>query len=101
MKKTVIIIIIGIFLCMLGPAHATIIKGSLNFDDKLIYRKANNQYKRALRDLEYRNEAERKMNYLKEFLPSKEDEFFNKDRKLPNGKHVVKLDCYKWIADSI
>ncbi|MBN2010665.1 tetratricopeptide repeat protein [candidate division KSB1 bacterium] len=75
--------------------------GTAKFMDKLVYRAAYQQYKLAARDLQYVDEADRKMNYLKDYLPTKEDEFFNKDKKEANGLYKVTKDCYKWIADSL
>ncbi|MBD3287256.1 tetratricopeptide repeat protein [candidate division KSB1 bacterium] len=76
-------------------------KKSPKFDDKLVYKEAVRQYELATRDLQFANEAERQKSYLKDFLPKKEDEFFNKDRRTPNGKYRIQEDCYKWIADAL
>ncbi|MFQ5602881.1 MAG: tetratricopeptide repeat protein [bacterium] len=65
--------------------------GKLDFNDKLVYEIAYQQYKRALQDLEFRNEAERHINYLQGVLPTTEDKFMHKDQKKPRG------DCYSWI----
>ena len=74
---------------------------SPKFMDKLVYRAAYRQYQKAAKDLEFADEAQRKMSYLKDFLPTKEDEFFNKSKKLPNGRYKVTKECYKWIAKSL
>ena len=71
------------------------------FNDKLVYREAYRQYKRATKDFEFQDKAERKMRYLKDFLPTKEDEFFNKNNKAENGKYKVTNECYKWIATKL
>jgi len=76
-------------------------KSSPKFDDKLVFRAAYSEYQRAARDLQFRDMAERKMSYLKDFLPSKQDEFFNKDRKASNGRYKVEDECYKWISNTL
>ncbi|MBN1155777.1 tetratricopeptide repeat protein [candidate division KSB1 bacterium] len=73
---------------------------SPKFDDKLVFREAYRQYQRAARDIQFQDIAERRMSYLKDFLPSTQDEFFNKSRKSGNGYRVDE-DCYKWIASVI
>jgi len=60
------------------------------FDDKLVYQLAYEQYQKAAKDLQFKDMAERKMNYLKDFLPTKEDKFFHKETK-------PKDPCYNWI----
>lgn len=71
------------------------------FDDKLVFREAYRQYQRATRDMQFKDMAERKMSYLKDFLPTSQDEFFNKSRKTTGDRYTVTEDCYKWIASSI
>jgi tetratricopeptide (TPR) repeat protein len=71
------------------------------FDDKLVYREAYRQYQKAANDLQFKDIADRKRGYLRDFLPSKEDEFFNKNRKKANGSYTVTDDCYKWIASTL
>jgi len=71
------------------------------FDDKLVYREAYRQYQKAASDLQFKDIADRKRGYLRDFLPSKEDEFFNKNRKKANGRYSVTDDCYKWIASTL
>ncbi len=65
--------------------------GQVEFNDKLVYELANRQYKKALSDFEFKNEAERHMSYLRGFLPTQEDKFMHKDQKKAQG------ECYKWI----
>jgi tetratricopeptide (TPR) repeat protein len=61
------------------------------FDDKLVYQLAYEQYERAARDIQFKDIAERKMNYVKDFLPTKEDLFFHKGQTKP------KDSCYDWL----
>lgn len=65
--------------------------GKVEFNDKLVYKLAYDQYERAKRDLEYRPEAERHISFLQGVLPTKEDMFMHKDQKKPQG------ECYTWI----
>jgi len=71
------------------------------FDDKLVFKEAVRQYQIATNDLQYRDVAQRKIEYLRDFLPKTEDEFFNKSRKLPDGRYKVIEKCYLWIASSL
>jgi len=66
-------------------------KKSPDFDDKLVYAKAYQEYEKAAQDLQFKDLAQRKMNYVKDFRPTKEDEFFHKGQKKPNDS------CYDWI----
>ena len=61
------------------------------FDDKLVYDLAYQEYQKAKKDLQFKDLAERKMNYVKDFRPTKEDLFFHKDQTKP------KDPCYDWI----
>jgi tetratricopeptide (TPR) repeat protein len=65
--------------------------GKIDFNDKLVYELAYLQYKKALRDLEYKTEAERHISYLVGVLPTTEDKFMHKDQKQAEG------ECYRWI----
>lgn len=76
-------------------------KKSPKFDDKLVFKEAYRQYELATKDLQFKDTAVRKMSYLKDFLPSKEDEFFNKNRRQPDGKYKITESCYLWIAPSL
>jgi tetratricopeptide (TPR) repeat protein len=71
------------------------------FDDKLVYREAYRQYQRAAKDLQYAEEAEKKMSYLRDFRPTKEDYFFNKKRNKGNDTYTLESDCYKWIGSAL
>ncbi len=61
------------------------------FDDKLIYDLAYQEYSKAAQDPQYRDMAERKMNYVSQSRPTKEDLFFHKGQTRP------KDPCYDWI----
>ncbi len=76
-------------------------KRTPKFDDKLVFLEAYRQYQRATKDYQFKDMAERRMSQLKDFLPSKEDEFFNKNRKLDNGRYKIVEKCYEWIAPSL
>lgn len=65
--------------------------GKVDYNDKLVYELAYQQYERAKRDLEYRPEAERHISFLQGVLPTKEDKFMHKDQQKPEG------ECYSWI----
>ncbi len=66
-------------------------KKAPEFDDKLIYDKAYKEYEKAAQDLQFKDLAQRKMNYVKDFRPTKEDLFFHKGQTKP------KDSCYDWI----
>ncbi|UCE04835.1 MAG: tetratricopeptide repeat protein [bacterium] len=61
------------------------------FDDKLIYDLAYKQYQKAAKDIQFKDMAERRMNYVKDFRPTREDLFFHKNQTKPKDK------CYDWI----
>ncbi len=61
------------------------------FDDKLIYDLAYQEYQKATQDPQFRELAERKMNYVNQSRPTKEDLFFHKGQTRP------KDPCYDWI----
>lgn len=66
-------------------------KKSPEFDDKLIYDLAYKQYEKATADLQFKDMAQRRMNYINDFRPTKEDLFFHKNQTRP------KDPCYNWI----
>ncbi|RMF64961.1 MAG: hypothetical protein D6743_08625 [Calditrichaeota bacterium] len=66
-------------------------KGKVEFNDKLVYELAAIQYRKALKDPEFSQEAERHLGYLQAVLPTKEDKFMHKGQKKPVGP------CYAWI----
>ena len=65
-------------------------KTAPEFDDKLIFELAYKEFKKATKDLQFKNMATAKMNYVKDFIPKTEDRFFHKHSQ-------AKLKCYKWI----
>jgi len=71
------------------------------FDDKLVFLEAYRQYKKAANDQQFKDRAQNKMSYLNDFLPTKEDKFFNKNRKQANGRYSVTEKCYLWIAKTL
>lgn len=62
-----------------------------NFDDKLVFEMANNQWKRATRDPEVRSRAESLMRSIVEVLPKSSDRFMNE------GQTEPKSGCYSWL----
>lgn len=68
--------------------------GTLGYDDKLVYELAYQKYVRASRDLEFKGDAETKINYLSPLLPTNEDVFMHSTEKRPA------TSCYEWIPDS-
>ena len=65
--------------------------GKISFDDKLVYKLAYDEYGKARADLEWKSDAERRINYLQTQIPTREDYFMHKDQKTPRGP------CYQWI----
>jgi len=65
--------------------------GKIEFDEKLTYELAYNEYKKATRDITVRSEANRRIGYVKPLLPTKADIFMNKGQTKPEGP------CYEWI----
>jgi superkiller protein 3 len=68
--------------------------GKVDYDDKLVYELAYQQYRNAFGDPGYRREAENKSNYLAPVTPTNEDVFMHANQKRPTG------ECYQWIPDS-
>jgi len=64
------------------------------FDDKLVYRLAYDEYAKAVHDVQFTDEAKRKMNYIQLDIPTKEDLFMNKSRTTIN---TTDYPCYAWI----
>lgn len=62
-----------------------------DFDDKLVFELAYKEYQKAAQDLQFKDMAESRMNYVIDFTPKQEDIFFHK------GKTKPKKDCYNWI----
>lgn len=68
-------------------------KRTTEYDDKLVYRLAVEEYKKAARDPNYTADGNRRASQLENanLLPTKEDYFMHKNRLNP------KDDCYSWI----
>lgn len=66
-------------------------KNKADFDDRLVYELAYQQYEKALQDLTTRAAAQQYMNLLAASLPQKEDRFMHK------GKNKAAGPCYQWI----
>ena len=65
-------------------------KGSFKYDDRLVYQKAYNEFKKASRDPFMKGQAERHMKGIEGNLPTAEDKFMNTYTE-------PKEACYKWI----
>jgi len=66
-------------------------KKSFTYEDKLVYRLAAEEYKKAMRDPNYASDAKKRLKQLESLLPTKEDLFMHKNRLEP------KDSCYDWI----
>jgi len=67
-------------------------KRKRKYDDGLVYKKAQNEYKKAMNDPNFKAEARRRMNSLKPYLPTDEETFMNQNRT------TLKDTCYtSWI----
>jgi tetratricopeptide (TPR) repeat protein len=68
-------------------------KRELTYDDKLVYKKAVDEYNKAERDPNYKADANRRASQLSNanLLPSKEDYFMHNNRMEP------KEECYSWM----
>lgn len=67
--------------------------GKVDYNDKLVYELAYQQYRNAFVDPGYRREAENKCNYLLPVTPTVEDVFMHSEKR-PAG------ECYQWISDA-
>jgi len=67
---------------------------SPKFDDKLVYWFAYEEYRKAMQDLEMRDYAQRRMDYLKKLIPTDDDIFFHKEEW---AQKRTRVDCYQWI----
>jgi len=61
------------------------------FDDKLVYKMANDEYKKAKKDLNWSRDASNRMIYVEPLIPTKSDYFMNKNVTTPRSA------CYDWI----
>ena len=66
-------------------------EGKIEFDDKLVYKLAYDEFQKARRDLQWKSDAERRASYVHPYLPTRSDYFMNDERKTPRGS------CYDWI----
>lgn len=68
-------------------------KRETTYDDKLVYRLATEEYKKAARDPNYAADANRRVKQLESanLLPTTEDYFMHNNRLNP------KEDCYSWV----
>lgn len=68
----------------------------LEFDDKLVYVIAYGLYQKAANGSDYsvKDKAERKLQYLDQFVPKYSDWFMNQTKKMPAA------NCYDWINPS-
>ena len=64
---------------------------SYSFDDKLIFKGAYEEYKRAVNDIETKQRALASMRSLEPVLPTQEDFFMHKNQR------IAKDPCYEWI----
>ncbi len=64
--------------------------GKPKYEDKLVYEKALNAYKKATKDPAYRSKAKRKMENVKPFIPTRDDRFMHQGAK-------IKSACYNWL----
>lgn len=66
-------------------------KRILNYDDKLIYKLAYDEFAKAQQDPQYADLAKRKMNYIQPDIPTTEDYFMHPNETKAKG------ECYNWI----
>lgn len=63
----------------------------LTYDDKLVYKRAYDMFKKAQKDEMFASQALNLVKSLKPVIPTKEDYFLHKNRK------NIKDPCYSWI----
>ncbi len=66
-------------------------KKEFTYDDKLVYKRAADEYKKAMRDPNYASDAKKRLKQLANLIPTKEDYFLHSNRMKPKDK------CYSWI----
>ncbi len=66
-------------------------ENKITYDDKLVYRFAQDELRKATKDSNYASEAKRRIKQFDALIPTKEDLFMHKNRKETNEK------CYEWI----
>jgi len=67
---------------------------NLKFDDKLVFWFAYEEYRKARKDIEFREYAERRINYLQTQIPNDDDKFFHEAEW--NQKKTTQK-AYDWI----
>lgn len=60
------------------------------YEDKLVYKKAYNEYQKAKKDQAFVSIARKKQENLKPFLPTQEDKFMHQ-------KDKIESSCYDWL----
>jgi len=66
----------------------------IDFYDKMVYKLAYDEYMKAKKDFNVKEEAERHLNYLETQIPTREDLFMHKNKKLSDAAAT----CYNtWI----
>ncbi len=65
--------------------------GNVEFDDKLVYKMAYDEFTKAKSDLQWKSDAERRISYVQPLIPMREDLFMHKNQTTPRG------ECYQWI----
>lgn len=65
--------------------------GKIDYNDKLVFQMAYDQFEKAKNDLTQRRDANRHLTYLQDQIPTKGDRFMHKKQTRPEG------DCYNWI----
>ncbi|MFQ5797465.1 MAG: hypothetical protein ACE5H0_02090 [Bacteroidota bacterium] len=74
---------------------------NLKFEDKVVYRLAQEYYRKATSiDTKISVEARTRARHLESLVPTQEDYFFNKGQ-IKDGKIAVTGQCYDWIAETI
>ena len=63
------------------------------YDDKVVYKLAQDEYRKAAKDPNYASDAKRRIQQLATLVPTKEDLFMHKNRLKPKEK------CYQWINE--
>jgi len=65
--------------------------GKISFDDKLVYKMAYDEYQKAKKDMQWKFDANKRIEYVELSIPKREDYFMHKNQTKPRG------ECYNWI----
>jgi len=65
--------------------------GKISFSDRLVFKLAYDQFKKAAKDIGVKSNANNHLRYLKDMIPNDEHKFMNKGVTTPKG------ECYNWI----